>query len=223
MEIEDIIKNFPCKDEKNHIVNTPCITCCRTAFPDKLYDVIVLDPPWQYYRSRCKTFKGVVPYPTMSLDDIKALPIPDVANIDCACVIWCTGPHIPSVFTLFDAWGFHYKTVFLVWNKVDKAGKPKLGPGFYTRPSIEYLFLGVKGSVLKHKQSASCRQYLSTIPRGHSVKPDEAFDIIETFFGPKTEKLECFARTRHLFYDAWGLEVPQYFHPWRKYSTIEED
>lgn len=208
-------------DNNDGKAQEPEALACLRAFPShRKYDVIVMDPPWSYYRSSCKTFQGVVPYPTMDSTQLASLPLSSIANTDCALLVWCTGPHLPTVFPLFRAWGFSYKTVFLVWRKVYKSGKPVCGPGWYTRPCHEYLLLAVKGSVLRHKQSSKLSQLLDegdqvhvvTTPEGHSIKPDAATQVIEEFFGgATTTKIELFARKRRFGWDTWGLDNKPYY------------
>lgn len=196
---------------------------CKEQFPvHKQYDVIVVDPPWTYKSaSKSKKFRGVTPYPTMTMGELKQLPMLAVAAENCALLVWCTGPQLPEVFPLMKGWGFTYKTMFLVWKKVYANGKPVFGVGHYTRPCHEYLLLAVKGSVISLRQCRNLSQLLEsdaeadscvTMRAQHSVKPQRSFDVIEEFFGPHTKKLELFARQSRLGWDSWGLDLfPQYF------------
>jgi N6-adenosine-specific RNA methylase IME4 len=122
--------------------NSAQISACLSAFPIKRkYDVILIDPPWPYSRSKCKLYKGSVPYDTMNLSEIGALPIATIAKPNCALFLWVTAPYLPASFSLLETWGFQYKTVFLVWRKVYKSGKPRCGLGWYTRPCHEYMLI----------------------------------------------------------------------------------
>lgn len=182
-----------------------------------------MDPPWTYYRSKSKTFKGAVPYATLNHEELAALPIKDIAKENCALLIWVTGPHLPSVFPLLEAWGFSYKTVFLVWRKVYKSGKPVCSIGWYTRPCHEYLLLAVRGSVLHLKQRSNLSQLLDqgeqvlTVDtvRGHSIKPDMVYAIVRQFFGYTTKNIELFARHPRRGWSTWGLEQRPFFVPAR--------
>ncbi len=182
------------------------------TFPvHKKYDVIVMDPPWPYSHSKCKRYRGVISYNTMSLQELSELPIHMISKPDCALLMWCTGPQLPHSFSLFARWGFKYKTIFIVWRKIYESGKPRCGMGWYTRPCHEYLLLGVRGSVLKFRQCCNLSQAVETTLQGHSIKPQESFDVIESFFGMHTEKIELFARQPRLGWDTWGEELTPHY------------
>ncbi|MGH7963321.1 MAG: MT-A70 family methyltransferase, partial [Candidatus Binatia bacterium] len=85
------------------------------------YRVIVVDPPWQYHnRADDDTHRAANPYPSLSLDEIRALPIGEMAEEDCILWLWTTNAHLPEAFGIVQAWGFEYKTL-LTWVK-DKMG-----------------------------------------------------------------------------------------------------
>lgn len=187
------------------------LVACARAFPHGYgFDVILLDPPWNYFRSHSKKYGGTVSYPTMTQKELLALPVANLARENCALLCWVTGPMMERVFPLFDAWGFSYKTAFLVWRKVYKSGKPRCGMGHYTRSCHEYLLLAVKGSVLHHRQRRDLGQTLQTPLVSHSTKPEESFVVIEQFFGPHTRKIELFARRPRDGWTTWGLDLPGY-------------
>ena len=193
---------------------------CVDALPrTSSYDVIVMDPPWPYSRSRSPKFRGGVEYETMTLAALGRLHISRLAKPDAALLMWCTGPQLPNALPLFDTWGFAYKTVFLVWRKIYRSGKPVMGPGWYTRPCHEFLLLGVRGSVLSMRQSKRLSQLLDQseevslvcTPAGHSVKPAESFQVIDEFFGSEARKIELFSRSPRMGWDVWGMEIDGYF------------
>lgn len=170
-----------------------------------------MDPPWGYSPSKSPRYRGVVPYPTMTMSELAELPVEQLAKKNCALLMWCTGPHLPYSFELMRAWGFTYKTVFLTWRKVYASGKPRCGLGWYTRPCYEYMLLAVKGSVLSLRQRRDISQSLQTVIGKHSEKPQESYDKIEAFFGHATEKIECFAREPRPGWDTWGNQlIPPY-------------
>ena len=92
------------------------------------------------------------------------------------------------------AWGFKYKTVALTWLKTDSKGDPSFGMGFYTRQSMEFCLLGVRGKPLE-RMSKSVRQTIIAPVRKHSQKPDEQYERIEQLYGSSLDNLEMFART----------------------------
>lgn len=82
------------------------------------YNIIYADPPWQY-RLIPKRARPVSRshYPTMSIADIKALPVRSLAAKDCALFMWITFPCLQEAMEVLSAWGFEYKTVAFVWVK----------------------------------------------------------------------------------------------------------
>ena len=85
----------------------------------KKYSVIYADPPWRYkvYSKKGLGRSAESHYPTMSLEDIKALPIGELAAKDCALFMWITFPCMQEAFQVLEAWGFEYKTTAFVWIK----------------------------------------------------------------------------------------------------------
>jgi N6-adenosine-specific RNA methylase IME4 len=89
----------------------------------KTYGAILLDPAWQFKVYSKDTGQGRSAeshYPTMSLEDMKALPVPDLMAKDCAVFMWATFPTLPEAIELGRAWGLQYKTCAFLWAKVNK-------------------------------------------------------------------------------------------------------
>ena len=88
----------------------------------KKYSVIYADPPWRYrvYSKKGLGRSAESHYPTMSLEDIKALPIGELAAKDCALFMWITFPCMQEAFQVLEAWGFEYKTTAFVWIKQNR-------------------------------------------------------------------------------------------------------
>ncbi len=61
---------------------------------EKKYSVILADPPWHYrvYSKKGMGRSAESHYPTMDIEDIKALPVADIADKDCALFLWVTFP-----------------------------------------------------------------------------------------------------------------------------------
>ena len=90
------------------------VDSCLAMFPmwqGRKYQVIYADPPWSYAVNYA-SLQGIAPYPSMTLDDLKALPVADVAAPDSLLLLWTTNPLLPSALELIEAWGFAYVTVF---------------------------------------------------------------------------------------------------------------
>src|SRR5688500_9647906 len=74
------------------------------------YGVIYADPPWTFQTGSDKG-KGGSPeqhYSCLSLDEIKALPVKDLAADDCVLLLWVTWPILPRGLEMIQAWGFTY-------------------------------------------------------------------------------------------------------------------
>ncbi len=114
----------------------------------KKYSVILADPPWQYkvYSKKGLGRSAESHYPTMNIEDIKALPVADIAEKDCALFLWVTFPCLLEGFEVIRAWGFTYKTVAFVWVKQNKKSDSLFwGMGYWTRSNVEPLYPCHKG------------------------------------------------------------------------------
>ena len=84
----------------------------------KKYNIIYADPPWTYRDKRDKHPRlcggASAHYKTMSLHDIKALPVSDLAADNCMLFMWATFPNMPEAISVISAWGFKYKTLVSV-------------------------------------------------------------------------------------------------------------
>ena len=60
----------------------------------KKYQIIYADPPWNYkvYSKKGLGRSAESHYPTMSIEDICALPVGNLADKDCALFLWVTIP-----------------------------------------------------------------------------------------------------------------------------------
>lgn len=173
----------------------------------KKYNIILADPPWAY---RVWSKKGMGRsaenhYPTMHLENIKALPVADLAAENCALFLWATFPQLEDAFSVIREWGFTYKTVAFVWIKQNKK-QPSLfwGLGYWTRANAEICLLATKGS--PKRQSASVHQVILSPVEQHSKKPDEVRERIISLMGD-VPRVELFARQQAPGWDVWGNEV----------------
>jgi N6-adenosine-specific RNA methylase IME4 len=86
-------------------------------------------------------------YGVMSLDDIKALPVADLAAKDCALFLWAIDSMLPQALDVIEAWGFTYKTVGFTWAKTNlKSDGFFTGMGYWTRCNPEQCLLATRGS-----------------------------------------------------------------------------
>jgi len=174
------------------------------------YNIIMADPPWPYQNQATRAATGNH-YASMSLNDIKALPVGRLAALPCALFLWVTWPNIQMAFEVIDAWGFEYKTLAWDWWKTNLAGdKFIMGLGNYSRSNPEPCLLAFKkvrtrGRIMKVADRAVKAWIIA--PRGkHSQKPNQQYDNINRLY-PDMPKLELFARQVWPGWDAWGDEL----------------
>jgi len=186
-------------------------------FPEGKYSVIYADPPWHFttWSARGRGRTADAWYDTMSLADVKALPVAPLAASDCVLLLWAIDPMLHVAFDVIKAWGFTYKTVGFYWVKTNRDGSPFMGLGHWTRMNPEVCLLATRGH--PRRLSASVRKLVTTPRRAHSQKPDEVYDSIETLItGPY---LELFARRTRPGWDSWGLEAGLTDKPVRRYRS----
>src|SRR5581483_5184816 len=147
-------------------------------------------------------------YPTMTLDEIKELPIPQIAERDSHLYLWVPNALVADGLAVMEAWGFQYKTN-VVWFKVRKDGGPDgRGVGFYFRNVTELVLFGVRGRLRTLQPGRTQVNLFSTRKEEHSKKPHELYRIIEDCSpGPR---LELFARERMAGWTQWGDELDTY-------------
>ncbi len=188
----------------------------------KKYKTIYADPPWQFQNRTGKVapeHKRLTRYGTMRLEDIKHLPVADVADEKSHLYLWVPNALLPEGLEVMRAWGFEYKTN-IIWEKVRKDGEPDgRGVGFYFRNVTEMLLFGIKGD--KNRTLAAGRSQVNLIramKREHSRKPDEFIPLIESCSSPPF--LELFARGDRAGWDMWGDQANGEYEPtWNTYAN----
>ena len=175
------------------------------------FGAILIDPPWRFVNRTGKMapeHKRLRRYPTMSFDEIAALPVGVLAAPRSHLYLWCPNALLAEGLRSMQAWGFTYKTN-LVWYKTRKDGGPDgRGVGFYFRNVTELLLFGVKGK-LRTKQ-AGRRQVNMLIARKqeHSWKPEEQYNLLEAC--SPDPYIELFARRRREGWTCWGDQAESY-------------
>ena len=175
----------------------------------KKYNIIYADPPWSYKDKRDKHPRmcggATSHYNTMSIEQIKSLPIKDFAADNCMLFLWVTFPNLQEGLDVIKAWGFKYKTLGFSWIKTNKNnGKPFFGIGYYTKSNCEVCLIGVKGKPIKASNSVS--SVIISPRQEHSKKPDQIRDKIVELCGD-VPRIELFARQKTEGWDVWGNEV----------------
>ena len=178
----------------------------EVGFPDKKFDVIYADPPWQY-KENWGNGSNEHTYPTMGIDEIKSLPVEEISKEKSHLYLWVTNPFLGEGIELCKSWGFDYKTL-LTWRKTYKDGTPEMGMGYYFRGCTEHIIFGVRGG--KKCNNKTTKNHFDMVnPRWkgglHSQKPKEFRDVIENC--SSGSKIELFARERNEGWTVWGNEV----------------
>ena len=185
------------------------------------FGTILADPPWEFKNKTGKIapqYKKTSRYKTLSLEDIKSLPIERVSSKRSHLYLWVPNALIKEGLEVMDAWGFKYKTN-LIWRKIRKdGGSDGRGVGFYFRNTTEIILFGVKGkNVRTRKLGRTQVNVIETRKREHSRKPDELYKIIENCsWGPF---LELFARGKRKGWTNWGDESKKYKISWNTYKN----
>lgn len=172
------------------------------------FSTVLADPPWRFQNRTGKVapeHKRLGRYGTMTMDDIKVLPVGDVTASNAHLYLWVPNVLLPEGVDVLRAWGFRYVSN-IVWAKRRKDGGPDgRGVGFYFRNVTELILFGVKGSMRTLAPARRQVNMIETRKREHSRKPDEQYDLIESCSpGPY---LELFARYARPGWTSWGDEV----------------
>ena len=163
------------------------------------WGTVLADPPWDFDdqagRMRC-------PYPTMSDDDLRALPVGSIAAPAAHLYLWVTSAHLELGLELVRLWGFTFKSE-IVWVKTKNDGTGiRIGGGHYLRKAHEICLFAAR------KQTGIVRNIPSVFmaPRTeHSAKPARVHEIAEKLSpGPR---IELFARQPREGWSVWGNEV----------------
>lgn len=185
--------------------------------PNEKYEIVYADPPWdyggkmQFDKSSLKkenegwerdifisaaNFK----YPTVKTKDLMKFPIPEICADNCLLFMWSTSPHLAQAIELGKAWGFEYKTIGFIWDKMNH------NPGQYTLSNCEVCLIFKKGKIPTPRGARNVQQLVRVPRTQHSVKPNEVRQGIERMF-PTQKKIELFARHKPEGWDVWGLDI----------------
>lgn len=172
------------------------------------YQLIYADPPWSYRDKANAGKRGAShKYSCMTVPEISALPISEIAAPDCLLAMWWVAPMPLEALRVMDAWGFSLKTVKgITWHKLTKYGKDHIGMGKWTRANTEDCLFAVRGK--PKRVDCGVRQFLEAKIGRHSEKPAEARERLVRLLGP-VPRIELFARARVSGWDAWGLEAKE--------------
>ena len=185
--------------------------------PDEKFSILYADPPWDYngklqydktatleknsdWKKDVFVSAATFQYPTVKTSALKTLPVEAIAEDDSLLFMWTTSPHLQQAIDLGTAWGFGYKTVAFVWNKMVH------NPGQYTLSYCELCLLFKRGRIPRPRGARNVKQLLNIPRKAHSEKPLEVSENIEKMF-PTQKKIELFARAQRKGWHSWGLEA----------------
>jgi len=179
------------------------------------FDLIMADFPWCFdtWSGAGKNEKSPEKhYKTMSLDQIKAMPIGHLGARDCLYWIWATHPMLPLQLSCLKPWGLKYVTsgvwVKYVLNKKDpKARNLSFGTGYRLRCASEPFIIATNGNP---KTARTVRTVVMGPLREHSRKPEEAYAAAEEMIGPGARKLDMFSRQPRAGWQQFGDESDKF-------------
>lgn len=162
------------------------------------YPVIYADPPWRYENPPIGASSRSIEnhYPTMTLEEICALPVGDLAAQDAMLYLWATAPKLAECFQVIDAWGFEYRT-HMVWDKVS------IGMGYHARNQHELLLICKRGQIPPPEAGTQPSSIYSEKRAEHSAKPHWFYEMIEGAY-PGLPKIELFCRSPREGWAVWG-------------------
>lgn len=207
--------------------------------PRRHFGCIVADPPWAYksrtalqssnWHSRRDAEKH---YSVLGLEELKALPVRELAGKNCHLFMWVTAPCLPWGLQVMEAWGFKYSSVAFTWVKLRRAldtnqlrltpsaeSDLHVGLGLTTRKNAEFCLLGRRGS--PRRVAKDVREIIMSPVREHSRKPEESRERIERYVGPGIPIIELFARSTRPKWTAWGHQTDLFSSPEDKHGNGE--
>jgi N6-adenosine-specific RNA methylase IME4/ParB-like chromosome segregation protein Spo0J len=160
------------------------------ALPTGPFQVIVADPPWRYESGNS------LPYPTMDIEEIKAMPVAEIADDNAILWLWTTNAHLLVAFDVVNAWGFEYRSL-LTWVK------DRMGTGEWLRGQTEHCILAIRGRpVFLHGNHATV---LEAAGREHSRKPEEFYALVEATC--PGGRMELFCRQGRPGWQVYGNDI----------------
>ncbi|MGJ5814494.1 MT-A70 family methyltransferase [Paludibaculum fermentans] len=165
----------------------------RPELPTGPFQVVVADPPWRYESG------SDLPYPTLSIEEIKGLPVRNLADENAILWLWTTNAHLRVAFEVVESWGFEYKTL-LTWVK------DRMGTGEWLRGKTEHCLLGARGKpVFLHGSDTTA---LEATRREHSRKPAEFYALVERIC--PGGRIDLFSRQQREGWCTYGDQTRQF-------------
>jgi len=174
-----------------------------TLTTSRRYPIILADPPWKYENPPIGGSNRSIEnhYPTMTLDEICALPVADIAADQALLYLWATAPKLAECLDVVTAWGFEYRTN-LVWVK------DKIGMGYHARSQHELLLVCRRGEMPPPEAGTQSSSVIFSDRGEHSEKPTAFHELIERLY-PDVGKIELFSRKPRTGWDSWGNQAEE--------------
>lgn len=176
------------------------------------YDVICCDPPWRFrtWSDNNQAKSASRYYSLMTLPEIKALPVGQLAQRDTLLLLWTTGWAMATgqAHEVARAWGFEPRTE-MVWRKLTPAGRPRMGTGYWARSLHEPILICSMG---KPRKFSAFPSLFDGIAREHSRKPDEFYALV-TKHTIGLRRADLFARETRPGFDGWGDQSTKFDAP----------
>jgi len=173
-------------------------------FPDKKYEIIYADPPWNETGGGRIRRGADKHYSLMKTKDIISLPVRDIVKDSSHLYLWVTNNRLIDGLEVMKEWGFEYRTV-ITWFK------DRIGLGQYFRGITEHCLFGVKGNLpYKLEEGKRCQGKTGFYAKKtiHSRKPEEMRDMINLVsYREGYNRIELFARNKTEGWDTWGNEI----------------
>jgi len=167
------------------------------------FAVLYADPPWQYEHPPMGGSNRSIEnhYPTMTIEEICALPVAEIAHENSVLFMWATSPKLYECMKVLDAWGFQYRTD-MVWVK------DKIGMGYHARERHEALLIAKRGELPPPPPEARPDSVQEQPRLEHSAKPEVFYDIIDRMY-PEIRKIELFSRApaARVLWTVWGNQA----------------
>jgi len=174
------------------------------------YGIIYADPPWPFrtWSAKGRDRSPDKHYSEMTLQDLAALPVRDLADNPCVLALWVPWANLPDAIWLAGMWGFKYSTCGFVWHKLTAGGMSWMKKGYTTRQSTECcLFFKPHKGAMPKVRCHNLDQFVERLGAArHSEKPTVFMDRLEMLFGD-VARVELFARKTRPGWDAMGRQL----------------
>lgn len=179
------------------------------------YATICADPPWETMAGPLRAGVGEgwrfrpgmgasrpLRYATLSVQQIAALPVGDLAADDAVLYLWTINAYVEQAYAVARAWGFKPSTLH-TWCKEPMGG----GLGGAHGITSEYFLYARRGKPAERRHTGTWHQWKRHYENGHpshSSKPDHFYDLVEQVNdGPY---VELFSRRHRLGWDVHGFD-----------------